>query len=158
MARTGVLPMAERRVETLSGGERQRVWLAAALAQGPQLLLLDEPTTYLDIAHQIDILELVRDLDQTMGLTVIAVLHDLTQAARYCDHCVVMGDGRVLRQGSPDQALSWSAVAQDFAVDSWVTHDPDGQRPVIQPRRRMRDTDPETWPSTMPAELHHKQR
>ena len=98
------------------------------------------------------------DLNQTMGLTVIAVLHDLTQAARYCDHCVVMGDGRVLRQGSPDQALSWSAVAQDFAVDSWVTHDPDGQRPVIQPRRRMRDTDPETWPSTMPAELHHKQR
>ena len=158
MARTGVLPMAERRVETLSGGERQRVWLAAALAQEPQLLLLDEPTTYLDIAHQIDILELVRDLNQTMGLTVIAVLHDLTQAARYCDHCVVMGDGRVLRQGSPDQALSWSAVAQDFAVDSWVTHDPDGQRPVIQPRRRMRDTDPETWPSTMPAELHHKQR
>ena len=158
MARTGVLPMAERRVETLSGGERQRVWLAAALAQEPQLLLLDEPTTYLDIAHQIDILELVRDLNQTMGLTVIAVLHDLTQAARYCDHCVVMGDGRVLRQGSPDQALSWSAVAQDFAVDSWVTHDPDGQRPVIQPRRRMRDTDPETWPSTMPAEMHHKQR
>ena len=156
--RAKVGDIADRDVGELSGGQRQRVWIAMALAQETPILLLDEPTTYLDIAHQIDILELVRDLNQTMGLTVIAVLHDLTQAARYCDHCVVMGDGRVLRQGSPDQALSWSAVAQDFAVDSWVTHDPDGQRPVIQPRRRMRDTDPETWPSTMPAELHHKQR
>ena len=137
MTATGVLQMADRRVETLSGGERQRVWVAAALAQEPKLLLLDEPTTYLDIAHQIDILELVRELNQTMGLTVIAVLHDLTQAARYCDRCVVMGDGRILRQGTPGQALSWSAVAQDFAVDSWVTSDPDGKRPVIAPRQRI---------------------
>lgn len=138
MARTGVLPMASRRVETLSGGERQRVWLAAALAQEPELLLLDEPTTYLDIAHQIDILELVRELNQTSGLTVVMVLHDLTQAARYCDDCVVMGDGRVLRQGRPDQALSWAAIAQDFSVDSWVTNDPQGGRPVVAPRARVR--------------------
>lgn len=148
MERTGVLTLAERRVATLSGGERQRVWLAAALAQEPRLLLLDEPTTYLDVAHQIDILELVRELNQTMGLTVVAVLHDLTQAARYCDRCVVMGDGRVLRQGTPEQALSWAAIAEDFAVDSWVTHDPDGGRPVIQPRRRMRPSPAE---GSMPA-------
>lgn len=140
MRRTGVLEFAERRVDTLSGGERQRVWLAAALAQEPQVLLLDEPTTYLDIAHQIDILELVRSLNAEQGLTVVMVLHDLSQAARYADHCVVLGDGRVLREGSPAEALSWQAIGEDFGVDSWVTLDPTAQLPVISPRRRVSPT------------------
>ena len=84
MEQTGTTKWAKRRVATLSGGERQRVWIATALAQQPTVLLLDEPTTYLDIAHQIDVLDLVAELNQRTGLTVIAVLHDLTQAARYC--------------------------------------------------------------------------
>lgn len=137
MAATAMTEMADRRVDTLSGGERQRVWLATALAQEPAVLLLDEPTTYLDIAHQIDIMELVRQLNRDQGLTVITVLHDLTQAARYCDRCVVLGDGRVLRTGAPREALSWSGVAEDFDVDAWVTHDPDAEQPVIAPRRRI---------------------
>lgn len=137
MKATSAWELASRRVDTLSGGERQRVWLAAALAQKPEILLLDEPTTYLDIAHQLDILELVTQLNQTSGITVVMVLHDLTQAARYCDHCIVMGDGRVLRQGAPDEALSWNAIAHDFSVDSWVTTDPHSERAVIVRRSRV---------------------
>ncbi|MDI9629257.1 MAG: ABC transporter ATP-binding protein [Acidobacteriota bacterium] len=138
MTATGVTTMANRHVDTLSGGERQRVWLAVALAQEPAVLLLDEPTTYLDIAHQIDILELISRLNQSQGLTVIAVLHDLTQAARYCDHCVVLGAGRVLRDDIPNQALSHDSIAAAFDVDAWVTTDPDACQPVIQPRRRVK--------------------
>lgn len=141
MENTGILSMADRRVDTLSGGERQRVWLATALAQEPTVLLLDEPTTYLDIAHQIDILELIRELNHRQNLTVVTVLHDLTQAARYCDRCAVLGDGRVLRQGTPKEALSREAISQDFAVDAWVTRDPVGGHPVIQARRRVGRSD-----------------
>lgn len=137
MHSTGVYEMANRRVDTLSGGERQRVWLAAALAQQPTVLLLDEPTTYLDIAHQIDILDLVSSLNRDWNLTVIAVLHDLTQTARLCDECLVLCDGRIVSAGPPDQALSVTGIAEHFEVEAWVTVDPVTQAPVIQPRRRI---------------------
>lgn len=136
MRLTGVEELRDRRVETLSGGERQRVWIAAALAQEPDVLLLDEPTTYLDIAHQIDVLELVDRLNREQGITVVAVLHDLTQAARYCHRCSVLGQGRVQREGAPAEALSRQAIRADFSVDSWVTTDPLINRPAIQPRHR----------------------
>lgn len=135
MERTHITSLADRRVASLSGGERQRVWIATALAQRPRILLLDEPTTYLDIAHQIDVLELIGELNAD-GLTVVAVLHDLTQAARRCDRVVVMDNGRLLRAGPPVQALDAAAIASDFQVDAWVTTDPQTHAPVIQARHR----------------------
>ena len=143
MAVTGVAHLSHRLVASLSGGERQRVWIAMALAQQPRVLLLDEPTTYLDIAHQLDVLELIRDLNQRSGLTVITVLHDLAQAARYCDHCVVMGEGRVRTDGVPAEALSAGQIERNFAVNAWVTTDPSAGHPVIVPRHRVSAAPPE---------------
>ncbi|MDO5092753.1 MAG: ABC transporter ATP-binding protein [Propionibacteriaceae bacterium] len=137
MTATGVAHLAHRRVTSLSGGERQRVWIATALAQQPRVLLLDEPTTYLDIAHQLDVLELVRDLKERAQLTVICVLHDLGQAARFCDRCVVLGDGKIQADGVPTEALSAAQIGRTFAVDTWVTTDPEAGHPVIVPRRRL---------------------
>ena len=136
LERAGVAGLASRVVSTLSGGERQRVWLAAALAQEPEILILDEPTTYLDIAHQLDILELVRKLNAQRGLTVIMVLQDLTQAARYAHRCLIMRDGHVQRSGSPESTLNPAAIAHDFDVDTWITEDPATGAPVITPRSR----------------------
>ena len=143
MAVTGVAHLSHRLVASLSGGERQRVWIAMALAQQPKVLLLDEPTTYLDIAHQLDVLELIRDLNQRSGLTVITVLHDLAQAARYCDRCVVMGEGRVRTDGVPAEALSAGQIERNFAVNAWVTTDPSAGHPVIVPRHRVSAAPPE---------------
>ncbi len=136
LERTGLAPFADRRIGTLSGGERQRVWLAAALAQEPQLLLLDEPTTYLDIAHQLEILDLVRELNTERGLTVVMVLHDLTQVARYCDNAVLMSDGHVRATGAPGRALDTGAIEQVFGVDAWISADPVSGQPVVAPRSR----------------------
>ena len=139
MERTGITQWANRRVATLSGGERQRVWIATALAQEPDVLLLDEPTTYLDIAHQLDILELIKQLNADTGLTVVTVLHDLTQAARYCDRIKVMNAGQIRREGSPQEVLAADAVAADFEVDAWVVNDPLTNQPLIAPRQRIAD-------------------
>ena len=132
--RTGLAPLADRRIGTLSGGERQRVWLAAALAQEPRVLLLDEPTTYLDVAHQLEILDLVRELNDERGLTVVMVLHDLTQTARYCDNAVLMTDGRVRATGAPARALDAETIEQVFGVDTWISADPVSGQPVVVPR------------------------
>ncbi|MDN5977718.1 ABC transporter ATP-binding protein [Acidipropionibacterium jensenii] len=137
---TGLTHLADRRMGTLSGGERQRAWLATALAQQPTVLLLDEPTTYLDIAFQIDILDLVAELNRERGITVIMVLHDLTQAARYADTCLVMTQGRVLTAGAPQEALAPVVVREGFGVDVWTTSDPLTGRPVVQPCRRAAAT------------------
>ncbi|MGO1591441.1 MAG: ABC transporter ATP-binding protein [Ancrocorticia sp.] len=143
MTQAGIAPLADRLLSTLSGGERQRVWLAAALVQEPEVLLLDEPTTYLDIAHQIDILELVGALNERTGLTVIMVLHDLTQAARYAHRVVVMRNGRIQRTGTPETALTPAAIAEDFDVATWLTHDPQTGELVISPRARTPHTRPD---------------
>ena len=142
MAVTQVMHLANRRVNSLSGGERQRVWIAVALAQEPKVLLLDEPTTYLDIAHQLDVLELVRNLNRRSGLTVIAVLHDLAQAARYGDRCLVMKDGSINADGIPAEALSAEEIARSFAVNAWVARDPETGHPVIVPRHRILSDSP----------------
>lgn len=136
LAATGVHDLAGRRVEELSGGQRQRVWIAMLLAQDPTIMLLDEPTTYLDIAHQIEVLDLLAHLNTARGTTVVMVLHDLHLAARYADHLVVMADGRVLRQGTPEAVLTPETVREAFGLDAVVVADPVTGSPLVVPQAR----------------------
>lgn len=133
MERTHVDQLAERHVDELSGGQRQRVWLAMALAQQTRLLLLDEPTTYLDIAHQLDVLELCRDLNEDAGRTIVAVLHDLNQAARYASHLIVMKDGRIVDHGVPEQVVTVDLVHEVFGVRALIHPDPATGTPMVIP-------------------------
>jgi iron complex transport system ATP-binding protein len=137
MAETGVEALKARAVSSLSGGERQRVWLAMALAQQPQVLLLDEPTTFLDLSHQLEVLDLVRYLNQEHGLTVIMVLHDLNQAARYASRVVVLNDGSVFGQGAPADILTLETLERVFGVSGRILSGPDGVEMVIVPLRRV---------------------
>jgi iron complex transport system ATP-binding protein len=116
MAATGVGELSERYVDELSGGQRQRVWIAMALAQQTPLLLLDEPTTFLDIQHQLEVLDLCADLHETQGRTLVAVLHDLNQAARYATHLVALRDGQVVAEGAPADVVTAELVEQVFGV------------------------------------------
>ncbi|MFF4299032.1 ABC transporter ATP-binding protein [Streptomyces vinaceus] len=133
MARTSVADLADRPVDALSGGQRQRVWIAMALAQDTELLLLDEPTTFLDIAHQVEVLDLIRQLNHERGRTVVAVLHDLNQAARYADHLVAMKAGRVVAQGPPSAVVTAELVREVFGLDAVVIPDPVTGSPLIVP-------------------------
>ncbi|GAA1099369.1 ABC transporter ATP-binding protein [Nocardiopsis composta] len=130
---TGMLDFAERPLERLSGGQRQRAWISMALAQGTDLLLLDEPTTYLDLAHQIEVLELVRDLNVRHGRTVLMVLHDLNLAARYSDLLVAMRAGEIRACGPPAEVLTPDLVAAIFGLDSRVVPDPVTGGPLVVP-------------------------
>ncbi|KOU12645.1 ABC transporter [Streptomyces sp. NRRL F-2295] len=132
LAMTGVADLAERPVDSLSGGQRQRVWISMTLAQGTDLLLLDEPTTYLDLAHAIDVLDLVDDLHES-GRTVVMVLHDLNLATRYSDHLVVMRAGAVLAQGHPRDVITAELLHEAFGLRARVVEDPVGDRPLIVP-------------------------
>ena len=134
MESTGVVDLATRDVETLSGGQRQRVWLAMALAQDTAVLLLDEPTTYLDIAHQMDALELFRRVNRDQGRTIVAVLHDLNHAARYADRLVALREGRVLIDGSPSDVLTEEAGERGFHPPCRVIDDPQKGHPLVLPR------------------------
>ncbi len=133
LAATGVQDLAARRVEELSGGQRQRIWVAMMLAQDPAILLLDEPTTYLDIAHQVEVLDLLAHLNQDRGTTVAMVLHDLQLGARDADHLVVRAEGRVLRQGSPAEVLTPDVVRAAFGLEAVVTPDPVTGSPMVVP-------------------------
>ncbi|OKI10345.1 ABC transporter [Streptomyces sp. CB02923] len=135
MDRTDVAQLADRPVDELSGGQRQRVWIAMALAQETGLLLLDEPTTYLDIAHQVEVLDLVRQLNHDRGRTVVAVLHDLNQAARYADHLVAMKQGRIVAQGRPTAVVTAHLVREVFGLESVVVPDPVTGSPLVVPGR-----------------------
>ncbi|MGW2343655.1 ABC transporter ATP-binding protein [Streptomyces sp. NPDC001661] len=130
---TNTTALAERPVDELSGGQRQRVWIAMALAQETELLLLDEPTTYLDIAHQVEVLDLVRRLNHERGRTVVAVLHDLNQAARYADHLVAMKDGRIVAEGPPADVITADLVHTVFGLHSVVVPDPVTGSPLVVP-------------------------
>ncbi|MHC5904778.1 ABC transporter ATP-binding protein [Streptomyces sp. S6] len=132
LAMTGVLDLADRPVDSLSGGQRQRVWISMTLAQGTDLLLLDEPTTYLDLAHAVDVLDLVDDLHES-GRTVVMVLHDLNLAVRYSDNLVVMKDGAILAQGHPQDVVSAELLYDAFGLRALVVDDPVGDRPMIVP-------------------------
>lgn len=138
MARTDVTALAERPVDELSGGQRQRVWIAMAIAQDTDILLLDEPTTYLDISHQVEVLDLVRQLatathDGDRGRTVAVVLHDLNQAARYADHLVAMKKGEVVAEGAPSEIVTEDLVRQVFGLDCVVVPDPVTGSPLVVP-------------------------
>jgi iron complex transport system ATP-binding protein len=141
---TGISDLADRTVDELSGGQRQRAWISMALAQGTDLLLLDEPTTYLDLAHQIDVLDLVQELHATMGRTIVMVLHDLNLAARYADTVVAMRDGRIVAQGRPSDVLTEQLLLDVFGLDARVVEDPVAGTPLVVPvgsRHRGRATD-----------------
>ncbi|MFE3601923.1 ABC transporter ATP-binding protein [Streptomyces sp. NPDC059142] len=133
MARTDVTALADRPVDELSGGQRQRVWIAMALAQETELLLLDEPTTFLDIAHQVEVLDLVRRLNHEQGRTVVIVLHDLNQAARYADHLVAMKAGRIVAEGAPGEIVTAELVREVFGLESVVVPDPVTGSPLVVP-------------------------
>ncbi|MFF7296697.1 ATP-binding cassette domain-containing protein [Streptomyces sp. NPDC008265] len=132
LAMTGVSDLADRPVDALSGGQRQRVWISMTLAQGTDLLLLDEPTTYLDLAHAIDVLDLVDDLHEA-GCTVVMVLHDLNLATRYSDNLVVMKAGSILAQGHPREVITAELLLEAFGLRAKVIDDPVGDRPLIVP-------------------------
>ncbi|MDG3009868.1 ABC transporter ATP-binding protein [Rhodococcus sp. D2-41] len=141
LASTGIGDLAGRSVDELSGGQRQRVWISMALAQQTDILLLDEPTTYLDLAHAVDVLDLVDRLHAEMGRTVVMVLHDLNLAIRYSDHLVAMKDGRVVDAGTPDEVITPELLMEVFGLASTVIEDPVSGRPMIVPigRRHVRD-------------------
>jgi iron complex transport system ATP-binding protein len=126
--------LAERTVETLSGGERQRAWIAMALAQEPALLLLDEPTTYLDLRHQVDLLALIQRLNRDAGLTIVAVLHDLNQALAIGDHAVLLRSGQVLATGAPSEVLNEINLREAFGLDIAVVRHPLAPLPYCVPR------------------------
>lgn len=130
LAATNTADLAERYVDQLSGGQRQRVWVALLLAQQTPVMLLDEPTTFLDIAHQYELLDLLRALNQ-QGKTVIAVLHDLNQAARYADNLVLMKEGRVVASGTPSELITAERVGEVFGIDAIVTPDPVTRTPMV---------------------------
>ncbi|MEZ7238551.1 ABC transporter ATP-binding protein [Rhodococcus sp. GXMU-t2271] len=131
--RTGITELADRPVDQLSGGQRQRAWISMALAQGTDVLLLDEPTTYLDLAHSVEVLDLVDRLHSELGRTVVMVLHDLNLAIRYSDHLVVMKEGRIVRAGPPAQVITEELLREVFALDSAVIDDPVSDRPLVVP-------------------------
>ena len=140
MAVTGTADLAGRDVEELSGGQRQRVWLAMALAQQTPLLLLDEPTTYLDIAHQVEVMDLLADLHDAGGRTLVAVLHDLNHAARYATHLVAMREGAVVAQGPPAEVVTAELVEAVFGLRCRVVPDPETGTPLVVPAARARRT------------------
>jgi len=133
LAATAMAGFADQPVDALSGGQRQRVWIAMALAQGTDLLLLDEPTTFLDIHHQVEVLDLLTDLVRSAGRTIVVVLHDLNLACRYADHIVAMKDGRLVAEGSPSAVLSESLVAEVFNLTARIIRDPVSGTPLIVP-------------------------
>ncbi len=135
---TGTADLIDRPVDELSGGQRQRVWIAMALAQQTDLLLLDEPTTFLDVAHQVEVLDLLTDLNRARGTTVVMVLHDLNLAARYADHLVAMVDGAVHAAGAPGDVLTEDTVRTVFGLESRVIEDPTSGRPMMLPLGRHR--------------------
>ncbi len=130
---TGTLELADRVLDELSGGQRQRVWIAMVLAQGTDLLLLDEPITYLDLAHQVDLLDLMIDLNRQRGRTVVMVLHDLNLAARYSDHLIAMKDGAVVASGRPAEVIDEALVAHVFGLECRVVPDQVSGTPLVLP-------------------------
>ncbi|MFE3487935.1 MULTISPECIES: ATP-binding cassette domain-containing protein [Streptomyces] len=126
-------PLADRAVDELSGGQRQRVWIAMALAQQTDLLLLDEPTTFLDASHQIEVLDLLTDLNRSRGTTIVMVLHDLNLAARYADHLIALAGGGLHASGTPAEVLTEKTVRAVFDLDSRIIEDPVSGRPLMLP-------------------------
>lgn len=137
LAETATTELVDRRVDELSGGQRQRVWIAMVLAQEPDILLLDEPTTFLDVHHQVEVLDLLHDLNRARGTTTVMVLHDLNMAARYADDIVVMSRGRIIATGTPEEVLTAETVAEAFEIECIVVPDPVTRSPMVIPFGRF---------------------
>ena len=133
---TRTAELVDRRLSELSGGQRQRVWVAMALAQDADVLLLDEPTTYLDINHQVELLDLLADLNARAGTTIVVVLHDLNLACRYAGHIVVMKDGGILVQGAPREVITAATITEAYGLACEVVPDPVSGTPMVVPRGR----------------------
>ncbi|WP_448375471.1 heme ABC transporter ATP-binding protein [Fervidobacterium sp.] len=131
LLKTKLYHLKNRQVWTLSGGERQRVWIAMALAQNPSVLILDEPTTYLDLAHQIEVMELLKKLNKELGLTIIMVLHDLNLASHYSDRIIVMKDGKIINDGSPWEVLTPELLSFVYGIQVDVSISKQTRRPVV---------------------------
>ncbi|WMT88589.1 ABC transporter ATP-binding protein [Pelagibacterium sp. 26DY04] len=144
MEATRITPLSHRLVDELSGGQRQRVWVAMVLAQQTPMLLLDEPTTYLDIAHQIELLELLRVLNQREGHTVVAVLHDLNHACRYASHIIAMRDGQIVAEGAPADIITAELVEEVFGLPCIIIDDPLAKTPMVIPRGSIPHPAPDT--------------
>ncbi|AKE42256.1 ABC-type cobalamin/Fe3+-siderophore transport system, ATPase component [Corynebacterium kutscheri] len=130
---TGISDLAERTIDELSGGQRQRVWIAMALAQETEVLLLDEPTTYLDVTHQLDVLDLLKDLNTTSATTIVMVLHDLNLAAHYSDELIAMREGKIICTGTPEEVVTEENVHEIFHLTSKVIADPVSGSPMVIP-------------------------
>lgn len=139
---TSTLDLADRSIDELSGGQRQRVWIAMAIAQDTEVLLLDEPTTFLDLAHQIDVMELLVELNAERGTTIVAVLHDLNQAFRYAQHIIAMRAGSVVAQGPPTELATEDLIHEVFDMSCQIIDDPVSHTPMVVPigRRQPRTT------------------
>ena len=133
LAATNTTELSARFVDELSGGQRQRVWVAMSLAQQTPLLLLDEPTTFLDIAHQVELLDLFAELNTSGDRTLVAVLHDLNQAARYATHLIAMKDGRIIAQGAPSEIVTADMVLEVFGLRCRILTDPESGTPLVIP-------------------------
>jgi iron complex transport system ATP-binding protein len=133
MVATRTLELSGRPVDELSGGQRQRVWIAMTLAQGTGLMLLDEPTTYLDLAHQVEVLDLLVDLNQREGRTIVLVLHDLNQACRYAHHLIAMRGGAIVAEGAPSDVVTTDLVEDVFGLRCRVITDPVSSTPLVLP-------------------------
>ncbi|WP_313614196.1 ABC transporter ATP-binding protein [Agrobacterium sp.] len=146
MVTTGTADLGDRLVSELSGGQRQRVWIAMVLAQDTPTLLLDEPTTFLDIAHQIEMLDIVGDLNH-QGRTIVAVLHDINHACRYATHLIAMKDGRIVAEGKPADIVTAQMIQDVFGLHAVIIDDPITGTPMIVPDKRKSSTKPATLPA-----------
>ncbi|KOP81132.1 ABC transporter ATP-binding protein [Lysinibacillus sp. FJAT-14745] len=138
---TNTMEYRNRELAQLSGGQRQRVWLAMALAQETSILLLDEPTTYLDMAHQLEVLEIVKDLNEQHRCTIVMVLHDINHAARYSDHLIAMRQGAVMKTGTPEEILCADVMRNVFNINARIMEDPVTKTPVCYGYDVMKETD-----------------
>jgi iron complex transport system ATP-binding protein len=130
---TGTAELADRPIDEMSGGQRQRVWIAMALAQETDLLLLDEPTTYLDLTHQVEVLDLLTDLNRRRGTTIVLVMHDLNLACRYADHLIALREGRITQQGRPGEVVTADVMREVFSLSASIVEDPVSGTPTIVP-------------------------
>ena len=136
LSATGLVDLADRAVDELSGGQRQRAWIALALCQGTPIMLLDEPTTFLDLAHQVEVLDLLAELNRRDGRTIVCVLHDLNHAARYADHLVAMRDGKIVTEGPPGSVVTEATVRDVFGLEVRIIDDPVTGTPLVVPAGR----------------------
>lgn len=138
LALTGLTELQNRTLATLSGGERQRAWIAMNVAQQPEILILDEPTTYLDISYQVEVLELVRELNRTLGLTILMVLHDLNLAARYSDLLYAIRDGGLYAAGTPAEVITAEHLREIFDIDATILCDEEHHCPFFIPNKSLK--------------------